>query len=145
VAELAKNRGFKTALYSDKKRKKTDVLVIDELGLLEAIYKISDRIFIGGSMADIGGHNIFEALKYRKPVAVGQYTYNFRDIVPLAAEYGVAEVVANESELLSYLAPPHLECGFENFLSHITQKQKAYFDTVMKYVRDALSDKEGAV
>jgi 3-deoxy-D-manno-octulosonic-acid transferase len=145
VAELAKNRGFKTALYSDKKRKKTEVLVIDELGLLEAIYKLSGRIFIGGSMADVGGHNIFEALKYRKPAAVGQYTYNFRDIVPLAAEYGVAEVVTSESELLSYLAPPYLECGFDNFLSHITQKQKAYFDTVMKYVRDALAGKAGAL
>jgi 3-deoxy-D-manno-octulosonic-acid transferase len=140
AAELAIKRGFKTALYSDKSREDTEVLIIDEFGLLEAIYKLSSRIFVGGSIADIGGHNIFEALKHRRHVAVGKHTYNFRDIVPLALEYGVAEVVSNESELLSYLAPPHFECDFEPFLKHISQKQNAYFETVMKYIRNAIAD-----
>jgi 3-deoxy-D-manno-octulosonic-acid transferase len=140
VAEIAEKSGFKTALYSDKKKKGAEVIIIDELGLLEAVYKLSGRIFIGGSMADIGGHNIFEALKYRKPVAVGKYTYNFKDIVPLAVEYGVAEVVNDESELLSYLVPPHLECSFEPFLNHISKQQNAYFDTLLKYINDALTD-----
>jgi 3-deoxy-D-manno-octulosonic-acid transferase len=145
VKELSKKHGFKTALYSDKNRKGAEVIVVDELGLLEGIYKVSSRIFVGGSMADIGGHNIFEALKHRKSVAVGKYTYNFKDIVPLALEYGVAEVVNNESELLSYLAPPHLKCSFEPFLRHIAQKQNAYFDTVMKYIQDALDDHSSGV
>jgi 3-deoxy-D-manno-octulosonic-acid transferase len=138
ILELAKKYGFKTALYSSKKRKGAEVVIVDELGLLEGIYKLSRRIFVGGSIADIGGHNIFEALKHRKSVAVGKYTYNFRDIVPLAEEYNVAEVVSDESELLAYLAPPHLECSFEPFLEHITRKQKAYFAAVMKYIQEAV-------
>ena len=72
-----KNSGIN---YSKRSLNKnvSNVLILDTMGELEDIYKISDVIIIGGSMVPgIGGHNPIEAVKYNKYVICGEYMESF--------------------------------------------------------------------
>ena len=50
------------------------VLLVDEFGVLEKYYAISDFAFIGGTIAAVGGHNPFEPAPYRVPIGIGPHT-----------------------------------------------------------------------
>lgn len=38
--------------------KKTDILVVDKMGVLRDFYQLADFVFVGGTLVDIGGHSI---------------------------------------------------------------------------------------
>jgi 3-deoxy-D-manno-octulosonic-acid transferase len=58
-----------------------DGLLVDTMGELMAFYSMADLVFVGGSLIDIGGHNVLEPAAVGKPVVFGPYTQNFRDAV----------------------------------------------------------------
>lgn len=57
-----------------------DVLLLDSLGELAALYRVADVAFVGGTLVDTGGHNPLEAARFGVPVAVGPSMENFREI-----------------------------------------------------------------
>lgn len=69
----------------------TDVLVLDSIGELAAIYALADAAFVGGSLASSGGHNILEPAWFGKPPVFGTSMENFVEMSEqfLAANAGV--------------------------------------------------------
>jgi len=69
----------------------TDVLVLDSIGELAAIYSLADAAFVGGSLTSSGGHNIFEPAWFGKPPVFGTSMENFLEMAEqfLAANAGV--------------------------------------------------------
>ncbi len=61
--------------------KETQVLVLDTIGELTHFYPDSVAVFVGGTVAPVGGHNLLEPAAYGAPVAFGPNTAN----VPEAA------------------------------------------------------------
>ena len=57
-----------------------DVLILDTLGELASLYREADYVFVGGSLANQGGHNIIEPASEGKPVLLGPHMQNFADI-----------------------------------------------------------------
>jgi 3-deoxy-D-manno-octulosonic-acid transferase len=55
------------------------VLVVDEFGKLESIYRAADVVIIGGTFVPHGGHNMLEAARWGKPVLFGRSIDSFRD------------------------------------------------------------------
>jgi 3-deoxy-D-manno-octulosonic-acid transferase len=63
-------------------RRDTQVLLLDTIGeLLDALPEAT-AVFVGGTMVDVGGHNVLEPALFGKPVAFGPRTEN----VTVAAE-----------------------------------------------------------
>jgi 3-deoxy-D-manno-octulosonic-acid transferase len=58
----------------------TDVFIGDTMGELKLFYAASDIAFVGGSMVDIGGHNVLEPAALGVAVLFGPYMSNFRAI-----------------------------------------------------------------
>ncbi len=58
-----------------------DVLLLDSIGELAAVYEFADVVFVGGSLVPSGGHNILEPALFGRPIVVGPHTENFRQIV----------------------------------------------------------------
>jgi len=58
-----------------------DVLVVDEIGPLRALFALAEIAFVGGSLADRGGHNPLEPAALGKPIVMGPSSGNFREIV----------------------------------------------------------------
>ncbi len=56
------------------------VLLLDSLGELNGVYRLADVVFMGGTLAQRGGHNILEAALLGKPVVAGPHMENFAEI-----------------------------------------------------------------
>jgi 3-deoxy-D-manno-octulosonic-acid transferase len=57
-----------------------DVLLLDSIGELSGVFAVGQVVFMGGTLADRGGHNILEPAIFGKPVIAGPHLENFRDI-----------------------------------------------------------------
>lgn len=87
------------------------VVVLDTVGELAALYSVADVVFVGGSLVDTGGHNLLEPARLGRPVLVGPYTSNFREIAGSLLEVGGAAVVRDGEELGARLAELLADAG----------------------------------
>lgn len=55
-------------------------LLLDSIGELAALFERADVVFVGGTLASRGGHNILEPAYFAKPVIVGPHMENFSAI-----------------------------------------------------------------
>lgn len=76
------------------------VLVLDQMGLLERMYAVSDIACVCGSFVeDIGGHNIIEAAQWGVPCIVGPYMHSQQSIVETAKNVEAIVQVASYSDV----------------------------------------------
>ena len=80
-----------------------EVFVIDTLGELAAFYGCAQVAFVGGSLQDIGGHNLLEPAAAGTPVVTGPYLRNFADIAERMRAAGALRVGADAREVASGL------------------------------------------
>ncbi|MDZ4728383.1 MAG: lipid IV(A) 3-deoxy-D-manno-octulosonic acid transferase [Xanthomonadales bacterium] len=72
--------------------------LVDAMGELLRFYAACDLAFVGGSLANTGGHNVLEAAALAKPVLVGPNTFNFAQITErLLASGGALRVIDSAS------------------------------------------------
>ncbi len=76
-----------------------DVVLLDTIGDLAAVYAIADVAFVGGSLVKRGGHNPLEPAQFGVPVVIGPSFENFRDIVVTMQEAGGIRMVKDEMAL----------------------------------------------
>ncbi len=77
----------------------TEVFIGDSMGELPVFYAAADIAFVGGSLVQVGGHNLLEPAALGKPVLTGPYTYNAEDIARLLQDAGAARIVTDADEL----------------------------------------------
>lgn len=65
-----------------------DVILLDSIGELSEIFELAEIVFVGGSIANHGGHNVAEPAAAGVVVITGANTQNFQAIVPLMLEAG---------------------------------------------------------
>ena len=82
----------------------TEVFVIDTLGELMAFYAASDVAFVGGSLQEIGGHNLLEPAALGVPAVVGPHTFNFQEITELLIAAGAVQRVTDAASLSKKIA-----------------------------------------
>ena len=78
LKELLKNHDYK--LYSELKDV-PEILLVDEMGILNTFYALSDVAIVGGSFFNYGGHNPLEPAFYGTPMIIGNHYYSCRDSV----------------------------------------------------------------
>jgi 3-deoxy-D-manno-octulosonic-acid transferase len=113
VERLAREEGFTVTRRSNLAidgEPRVDVVVLDTFGELAQLYQIATVVFVGGSLADYGGHNILEPAVFGKPIVFGPHMHNFREITEafLANHAGVQvhSERALEEELRNLVADP---------------------------------------
>ncbi len=74
------------------------VLVLDTIGELAQLYAFATAVFVGGSLAPAGGHNVLEPAVAGKAVIVGPHMENFREIAEeFLAEGALVQVPSAEA------------------------------------------------
>jgi 3-deoxy-D-manno-octulosonic-acid transferase len=58
-----------------------EIVLLDTIGDLAAVYGVADVAFVGGSLVRRGGHNPLEPAQFGVPVVMGPSYENFRDVV----------------------------------------------------------------
>ncbi|GAB6196911.1 lipid IV(A) 3-deoxy-D-manno-octulosonic acid transferase [Lysobacter xanthus] len=82
AAEQATAAGLRVARRSENgwPGADCDVFVVDTLGELLGFYACADVAFVGGSLQEVGGHNLLEPAATGTPVVTGPHLHNFADI-----------------------------------------------------------------
>lgn len=82
----------------------SDVILIDTIGELSAVWGLANVGFTGGSLNQTrGGQSMIEPAGYGVPVIFGPYTFNFKDAVAGLLEVNGAHVIRNADEMESVL------------------------------------------
>jgi 3-deoxy-D-manno-octulosonic-acid transferase len=78
-----------------------DVLLVDTLGDLAKLYALADVAFVGGSLVDVGGHNLLEPARLKKPLVFGPFMENFRTLADAMITSGGAIEARGAGDLLA--------------------------------------------
>jgi 3-deoxy-D-manno-octulosonic-acid transferase len=106
VERLARDAGFVVVRRSElpiDAEPRADVVVLDTIGELAQIYQLATAVFVGGSLADHGGHNILEPAMFGKPIVFGPHMQNFKEIADAFRQQDAAVQVPSERELADTL------------------------------------------
>lgn len=69
------------------------VLLLDSIGELASLFPIADVVFMGGTLARRGGHNVLEPAACRKAIVAGPHLENFAAIAAeFRAEHAMLEI-----------------------------------------------------
>jgi 3-deoxy-D-manno-octulosonic-acid transferase len=81
-----------------------EAIILDTFGELARVYALGDVAFVGNSLVRPGGgQNPIQPLAQGKPVLLGPFVSNFRDVVAEALDAGVAFTVSSPRELAGRL------------------------------------------
>jgi 3-deoxy-D-manno-octulosonic-acid transferase len=116
--------------------KAAEVILLDTVGELAALYRLASVVFVGGSLVPKGGHNILEPALYAKPIVVGPHMENFREI---AGEFlrrdALIQLRGGDPQALAR----ELQDAFMNLLS-----RKEYAAALGANARRAVDENRGA-
>ena len=140
VKEIIEKQGYSVSLYSENDFSK-QVMIIDAFGLLEGLYILADKIFIGGSLKEIGGHNIYEALQFEKTVAVGKFMFSFKEIFDEAKEFGLVKVINNKEDALQFMLQTEKNNNFIDFFNRIDKINQDTVSTITDTINAVINRK----
>ena len=134
AAALARRRGFSPMLRSARPAdcSGAQVFIGDTMGELPLLYAAADVAFVGGTLVEVGGHNMLEPAALGLPVLFGPHVFNFADISQGLVEAGGAEVVVDSERLgravVGYLTDANLR--------HVTGRRGRAFVEANRGARD---------
>jgi tetraacyldisaccharide 4'-kinase len=83
---------------------RAQVLLLDTIGELSSLFAFADVVFMGGTLARRGGHNILEPALFARPVIVGPHMENFQAIADEFREQGACVGIGEPGELAGAVA-----------------------------------------
>ena len=86
VSDLLKDSGQRFVRRSDEpseRDRSADIVLLDSIGELRAVFPLAEIVFVGGSLIQHGGQSILEPAAAGEAIVTGQYTQNFSDAVKL--------------------------------------------------------------
>ena len=81
----------------------TDIYVADTMGELGLFYRLSEIVFMGGSLVEHGGQNPIEAVKLGAAVVHGPHVFNFSDIYEMLDCAGGARKAETQEALVKQI------------------------------------------
>lgn len=101
AARRAEAAGLRVALRSQGEAcgPNTDCFIIDAMGELMRYYACADVAFVGGTFAEIGGHNLLEPAALGKPVLFGPHTHNTEAVAKALEDCGGGRRLASGKAL----------------------------------------------
>ena len=83
---------LKLSNYDSSKNSKSNLLIVDSIGLLSTIYSYADIAYVGGGMSNRGLHNTMEPAVFKIPIIIGKNYQNFNEAKDLVKAGGILSV-----------------------------------------------------
>ncbi len=103
VVRLFANDPMAAVLFSRLPSAKSDVVVVDRMGLLSSLYALANVTFVGGSLVKRGGQNPIEPAAAGKPVLFGPDMSDFPEISRLLLDKGGAISVQTSDDFADHV------------------------------------------
>lgn len=128
---LTQKLGIKSSLRSKTKALDPNlpIYIADTIGEMGLWYRLSEIVFVGGSLVDRGGQNILEPAALDNVILVGPFTSNFKDLVDSFIKESALICVHDETSLYDSLVQlikePELRDNFQNMaLKEVARHRK---------------------
>lgn len=141
VEKILKDKGLTYIKRTDNDKIK-DVMILNTIGELSIFFSICDIAFIGGSLVNIGGHNIIEPAIFSKPVIFGPHMHNFRDIAnAFITEKGGLIVTKNNltNTLKILIEDRKLRQEIGNNARKIVEKNKGSLEKTINFIFEQIT------
>lgn len=106
IEALRNNLTKKSVLFSEisseENLKSSNILIIDNVGMLSKIYSYADIAYVGGAMGITGLHNILEPATFGIPIIIGKNYSSFPEAIRLRKIAGLFSV-SNKMECTEIL------------------------------------------
>jgi tRNA (guanine-N7-)-methyltransferase len=89
-------------VYGDSQESQ-GVILVDRMGFLNDLYMAADVAFVGGTLVDVGGHNLLEPVWAGTPVLFGPYLSNVQDAADYILKHDYGAGVSSADELRTVL------------------------------------------
>jgi 3-deoxy-D-manno-octulosonic-acid transferase len=141
VKKLCEQQQLKviTRTSKDNVHANTDVYLLDVMGELKRFYATADVAFVGGSMVNIGGHNILEAAAVGIPVMFGPFMANFKAITDNVLHAEAAIQCHNKPALIAAITHLYQDTVYRETLAKKGQAFVANNTGVVTKVYDILA------
>ncbi|WP_440941129.1 lipid IV(A) 3-deoxy-D-manno-octulosonic acid transferase [Immundisolibacter sp.] len=103
VAQLCQKQGWATRRRSTDDHADCTVYLADTLGELPGLMAAADVVFVGGSLAPVGGHNLIEPAQQSKPILFGPHMHNFWELRSQVLTAGAGAEVMDADALATQL------------------------------------------
>ena len=136
IENYLKEEGLSYSLRSQSDEINGDVYIIDTIGELAGIYKYAKVVFVGGTIAPVGGHNILEPALLGKPVIIGNNYEKIEDIFNYLSRIGAVVSVSSDEELEEYITKA-LEGEFKPKIDLIKEQEEVlecYIDNIKRFL-----------
>jgi 3-deoxy-D-manno-octulosonic-acid transferase len=134
VINLVKERGYSLGFFSEGDFNK-QVIIVDKLGVLSFLYKYADAVFVGGTVENIGGHNILEALIENKPVIIGKNYFKIKSLVEEFKDY--IFIIENKKDLEEAIKKSFNFKNIINIEEKIDKIYKCYINNLEKVLNES--------
>ena len=84
-----------------KNLKGVDIYLVDTFGESKKFFKITNTVFMGGTVVSKGGQNPLEAARYGTKILHGPHINNFKDIFILLKSFGISKEIKSTESLTS--------------------------------------------
>tara|TARA_X000000950_G_scaffold26413_1_gene28471 strand:+ start:2615 stop:3850 length:1236 start_codon:yes stop_codon:yes gene_type:complete len=101
ITQMLEKKRLKFTKHSENKKnfQNHDFYIVDSYGESKSFYKISNVVFLGGSLVPKGGQNPLEALRFGCNILHGNYTFNFKDVYKMLGKEKLSLKVNNIKDL----------------------------------------------
>ncbi len=146
TTQACRNRGFNTELRSENGLYdiNADVFVVDTMGEMLEFYASSDIAFVGGSIANIGGHNVLEAAVFSLPVLVGPNTHNFTEINQMLNDCGGSALVRDANDIVRHMEDlinnPDKRLHMGQAAKGLVDRNRGAVNLTMQLIANAIED-----
>lgn len=118
----------------------SDVILVNTLGLLGRLYSLAHVVFVGGSLVQIGGHNLMEPALLGKPVLFGPHIQQVQAMADLLIKSGggiqIMDLPSLEIKIRTLLEDP----GFSIRLGEQAREAVHQHQGAVRRTAEVLSD-----
>lgn len=146
IEKYLKEEGLGYSLRSKSDEISEDIYIVDTLGELAGIYKYAKVVFVGGTIAPVGGHNILEPALLSKPVIIGNNYEKIEDIFNYLSRIGAVVSVSSDEELEKYVIKA-LKGEFKPKIDLIKEQEEilsCYIENINRYLEKKENDRDTA-
>jgi 3-deoxy-D-manno-octulosonic-acid transferase len=115
----------------------TEVLLVNQIGVLGLFYQLCDIVFMGGSF-EAGGHNIIEPAQSKCAIIHGPMMHNFKEVLTHFESFKATLQIKNEHELLMrlkmLLENPDLKQDYINAALNAVTDQQNVLENTLQYL-----------
>lgn len=103
IKQICLDENIAYSIYGNDSQK-ASIILVDKMGILNDIYLVADLAFVGGTLVNIGGHNILEPVWAGTPVIFGPFLSNVVEAADYILQNNYGAKISSTDEIFKIIS-----------------------------------------